>query len=88
MGVDDSGPAIPEWARYLAVDADGSVWAYAREPHSFNGREWMQSYDDNPTTRCLWNPHGPLEEQGPMPPSLACRLIVPLASRPQSVESA
>lgn len=80
MGIDKSAPVIPEWARYLAVDADGGVYAHKKMPSEFDGREWFADSDDQ--TRCLWHP----ESGEPMPPALACRLIVPLAARPQSVE--
>jgi hypothetical protein len=80
VGVDGSDPVIPEWARYLAVDADGAVYAYASMPSEFDGREWFVDTDE--PTRCLWHP----ESGVCMPPALACRLVVPLAARPQSVE--
>jgi hypothetical protein len=36
---------VPEWARYVATDADGAVWAYADVPHIRQDGWWPSSLD-------------------------------------------
>jgi len=55
---------IPEWAQWLAMDEDGSLWAYQVEPHRHD-HGWYENEIGNcyrvgrltcdiPWRNCLW----------------------------------
>jgi len=56
---------LPSWAQWLAMDEDGSLWAYQAEPHCFDHGWYENEVGDSqrlttlqcslPWRDCLWH---------------------------------